>query len=136
MIDQLTAEQYAADRASAAELRAAMALIDFPVFAMASPATEDFGPFAKVPSEQIQPAGFKCSSCRKPVRRLKKVVPVLIPRLIIHACKCGAVVGWEDEWQASARSWPSIIELLKQNRAGIIIINGGKETPPDFQGVN
>jgi hypothetical protein len=113
-----------------------MAPIDFPVWAMASAATEDFGPFIKVPSEQIQPAGWKCKICRKPVRRFKQIVPVLIPRLVIHACKCGTAVCWEDEQNPNKKNWLSIIDLLKGTDTQIVIFNGDKETPPGFQGVN
>jgi hypothetical protein len=109
-------------------------------FLMAKPPgdlpSEDFGPFLAIGSQLIQPAGWKCQSCRKPVRYLKQVVPVLIPRLIVYACNCGAMVCWEDERQASRKNWPLIIELLNKTGAKIAICNSGKDTPPSFQGIN
>jgi hypothetical protein len=76
--------------------------VSFGPFLMAAPPpsdspSEDFGPFIAIGSQLIQPAGWKCKGCGKPVRVLKQVVPVIIERLIVYACNCGATVHWEDE---------------------------------------
>jgi hypothetical protein len=136
----LTPEGYAADRAFAAELRATMAQIDprIPVWAMASgpPSVEQtFGPFKNVPSELIHSAGFRCPLCGRKVKRLALKTSI-VPRLMIYVCKCVNVTTWEDETAPTVRTWPDTIELARLTGAGILMFNGGGETPPDFQGIN
>jgi hypothetical protein len=98
--------------------------------------TEDFGPFIAVGSQLIQPAGWKCKGCGKPVRVLKQVVPVIVERLVVYACDCGAVTCWEAERQATRKTWPFLMELLKETGAKIAICDSGKDTPPGFQGTS
>jgi hypothetical protein len=97
---------------------------------------EPFGPFTNVPSDQIQFAGFPCCRCRKPVRRFGVVIPGLIPRAMFYGCRCGNVMVWEDERQPTAAIWLSNLDLLKDTDCELAIFNGGKETPPGFQGIN
>jgi hypothetical protein len=96
----------------------------------------DFGPFLGVEAELISPAGWPCRRCRKPVKKLAVVVPCLVPRLIFHACECAAVCTWEDEAQPTRRSWRPLVELARQTGARLLGFNGGRDTPPGFQGVN
>jgi hypothetical protein len=134
----LTAESYAADRAFAAQLRATMAGIKgrFPVWAMAAPPPrQKLGPLTATGGQLIQPAGWRCQDCSEPVMFLRQAVPDLVPRLVIHACECGAVVGWEDEQQPSRKLWPHFIGLLKEADAKVLMLHNGRETP-GFSGVN
>jgi hypothetical protein len=113
--------------------------VTFGPFLMAAPppgASEDFGPFIATGGQLIQPAGWKCKCCGKPVRVLKQAVPVIVERLIVYACDCGASVHWESERQATRKNWPLIIELLKESGTKVIICNSGKDTPLGFQGTN
>jgi hypothetical protein len=113
--------------------------VTFGPFLMAAPppgASEDFGPFLAVGSQLIQPAGWKCKGCGKPVRVLKQVVPVIVERLMIYACDCGASVHWESEINPTRKSWPFLMEMLKGTGCQIAICNSGKDTPPGFQGTN
>ena len=113
--------------------------ISFGLYLMARtrpPGTEDFGPFLAVGGQLIQPAGWKCKGCGKPVRVLKQAVPVIVERLIVYACDCGASVHWESERQASRKNWPFLLELLKETGCKIAICNSGKDTPPGFQSIN
>jgi hypothetical protein len=113
--------------------------ITFGPFLMAAPppgAAEDFGPFLAVSSQLIQPAGWKCKGCGKPVRVLKQAVPVIVERLMIYACNCGASVHWESEINPTRKSWPFLMEMLKGTGCQIAICNSGKNTPPGFQGTN
>lgn len=99
-------------------------------------ATERHGPFL-VPSELIKPAGFCCKSCRHPVRVVRQMVPLLLPRICIFACGCGVGVAvWEDECQPTENTWRLNMELARKTGAGMLIFNGGKDTPPEFQGRN
>jgi hypothetical protein len=114
--------------------------ISFGPYLMAEPPsdspTEDFGPFIATGGQLIQQAGWKCQSCRKPVRVLKQAVPVIVERLIVYACDCGATVHWESEFQPSRKRWPLIIELLKETGCKIAIYNSGTDTPPGFSGTS
>jgi hypothetical protein len=98
--------------------------------------TEHFGPFLNVPSAAIGRAGFRCDSCRKPVRLFRQAVPTLVPRMVFYACRCGTIVVWEDERQPTQAIWPMLFELLRRSGAGVLIFNGAKETPPGFTGIN
>jgi hypothetical protein len=99
--------------------------------------TERFGPFLNVPSADIQRSGFDCHGCGKPVRRLRKVVPFLVARIVFYSCQCGTVVVWEDERQPKdAQHWAQNIRLLKKAHVEVIVFNGNKETPPGFSGIN
>jgi hypothetical protein len=102
-----------------------------------SPSGEDFGPFIATGGQLIQPAGWKCKECGKPVRYLKQAtIPSIIERLVVYACDCGASVHWESERQASRKNWPALLELLKATGCQIAICNSGKDTPPGFSGTN
>jgi hypothetical protein len=96
----------------------------------------DFGPFLGVDAELIHLAGWSCRRCRKPVRKLGVAVPFLVPRLIFRACECAAVCTWEDESQPTRRNWGALVELARQTGARLLGFNGGRDTPPGFQGVN
>jgi hypothetical protein len=97
-----------------------------------------FGPFANVPVDLIRSAGFDCPVCKTPVRRFGVVVPHLLPRALIYNCGCGkSIVCWEDELQPSCvEHWRENVELARQVNVEVVVFNGGKETPPDFQSVN
>jgi hypothetical protein len=95
-----------------------------------------FGPFKNVPVKLIHPAGFDCPLCRQPVKRFGLQTPI-VPRIMIHACECGpGVATWEDEQNPTIKTWPDTIQLARLTDAGIVIFNGGKETPANFQGTN
>jgi hypothetical protein len=98
--------------------------------------TEHFGPFLNVPSAAIRRAGFKCDSCRRPVRVFRHPLPMLVPRMVFYACRCGTIVVWEDERQPTQGNWRMNVELLRRSGAGVLIFNGAKETPPGFTGIN
>jgi hypothetical protein len=97
-----------------------------------------FGPFRNVPVELIRPAGFNCPICREPVRRAGLPVPGLVPRMMFYQCGCVlSVVCWEDEKQPGGPVlWRQNVRLARAARAQVVIFNGGKDTPRDFQGVN
>ena len=95
-----------------------------------------FGPFLNVPIELIHPAGFCCPLCREPVKRCGLQTPI-VPRIMIHSCKCGpSIVTWEDERSPTIKTWPLNIEFARKADAGVVIFNGGKDTPAGFQGIN
>jgi hypothetical protein len=95
-----------------------------------------FGPFVDVPTDMVTPAGFVCNHCRGPVERVAQVVPALTPRIIIYACRCGAVAVWEDEHQPDCRLWRCHVKLLREAKVDTLIFNGNKPTTTKFQGVN
>jgi hypothetical protein len=98
-----------------------------------------FGPFL-LTDEQLQevvPAGFKCLDCLGPVRKLKKVVPGLVARMVLYTCKCGSVMVWEAEKQPSGSShWRVNIELLRASGSEVAVFNGNKPLAPDFSGLS
>jgi hypothetical protein len=98
--------------------------------------SEPFGPFQSIPSAEIRFAGWPCKRCRRPVRKFGAVVPLLIPRMMFFACKCGTVAAWEDERQPSQKTWTNSVQLLKDSGVAVVVFNGGKDTPPEFQGLN
>jgi hypothetical protein len=63
------------------------------------------------------------------------VVPGFVPRLVIHACECGAVVGFEDEQQPTSNLWPYFIRLLREGNAEVLMLHNGREIA-GFQGMN
>jgi hypothetical protein len=102
-----------------------------------APKTENFGPFADIPSDSIKPVGFSCRICKHPVRRFCAVVPNLVPRMMFYVCKCGAIAVWEDEKQPKdAQHWRQNIKLLKKAGVGLVVFNGNKPTPASFSGIN
>jgi len=98
--------------------------------------SEPFGPFLAIPSAEIRFAGWPCSHCRRPVRRLATAVPNLTPRLLFFACGCGCVATFEDENRPNKRTWADCVRLLKESGAGMLVFNGDKPTPAGFKGVN
>jgi hypothetical protein len=95
-----------------------------------------FGPFLNVPAGLIHPAGFSCPLCGQPVRRFGLKTPI-VPRIMIHACGCGpSIVTWEDERSPTIKTWSFNINFARKANVDVVMFNGGKETPPDFQGLN
>lgn len=102
-----------------------------------SAGSENFGPFANVPSADIHPAGFACRVCRRPVRVLRRHIPLLVARMCFFQCGCGpTTVVWEDENQPNARVWPKNIRLARRTGAEVLIFNGDRELSPGFGGMN
>jgi hypothetical protein len=97
---------------------------------------EPFGPFREIPSDQIRFAGWPCPRCRKPVRKFGQVIPMLVPRMMFYGCRCVTVSVWEDEFQCGPKTWPRNVALAKRTGAGLLIFNGGRDTPPGFSGIN
>jgi hypothetical protein len=98
--------------------------------------TRTFGPFQNVPAEQIRSTGFVCGHCKRPVEMLAQSTPNLAPRMIFRACRCGTVVVWEDETQATEKTWWHSVKLMRKARVNVVMFNGAKPTTPEFQGVN
>jgi hypothetical protein len=98
--------------------------------------SEPFGPFLNIPSAEIRFAGWPCKRCRRPVRKFGKVIPSLVPRMMFFDCMCGTVAAWEDERQPSQKTWTKSVQRLRESGAGVVIFNGNKDTPPEFQGLN
>jgi hypothetical protein len=97
-----------------------------------------FGPFTNVPFKLIHPAGFNCPLCGQLVKCFGIQTPTAVPRMMIYSCGCGSsVVTWEDERQpTSAKHWRRNIQLAHRANVGVVVFNGGKDTPPGFQGIN
>jgi hypothetical protein len=98
--------------------------------------TVSFGPFCNVESNRITFAGWPCSRCRKPVRKMAVAAPNVAPRMIFYACPCVTVCCWQDERQPNAKIWPSNVGLALSTGSKVVVFNGDKPTPPDFQGIN
>jgi hypothetical protein len=97
---------------------------------------ERHGPLL-VPLEMIKPAGFICKYCRAPVRVVRQVVPFLVPRVCVYACDCGpGVTVWEDQSNPDAKTWARAMATAREARVDMIVFNGGRDTPPEFSGLN
>src|ERR1700738_3924427 len=95
-----------------------------------------FGPFLDVSAEDIKSAGFICYGCRRPVEKLAKALPLMVPRLIFYACQCGTIVVWEDETKPrGSRHWRMNTKLLKSAGVQMIIFNGNRPLAPAFSGI-
>ena len=96
-----------------------------------------FGPFVNIPVADIRGAGFICYGCRRPVEKLAKALPMMVPRLIFYACSCGTIICWEDERQPrGSRHWRMNTKLMRASGARVVIFNGNRPLAPDFSGTN
>jgi hypothetical protein len=97
--------------------------------------TVQFGVFSNVPEDLIVEVGFQCPICSRPVRRVGLATPELVPRMM-YGCSV-AVACWEDERQPrDSEHWSWNVELGKKHGAGMVMFNGNKPLPPEFQGRN
>jgi hypothetical protein len=97
-----------------------------------------FGPFLNVPAAEVDPAGFNCQRCNRAVEVLRKVMPGVVPRMILHSCPCQYMtVTWEDEGSPrNARAWRSALKLMKRAGVQVLAINRGDKGRPGFIGPN
>jgi hypothetical protein len=70
------------------------------------------------------------------VERFAQAVLGGVPRIIFHACQCGCVVVWEDETQVERKHWRSLVRLMQQTGAHLVMFNGNQPVRAGFSGLN
>ena len=97
----------------------------------------EFGPFL-IPLDYpfpIAKAGWVCRDCNKPVEKLIVCIPGGILRAHFYRCHCVCVGVWADEQQPHGAShWQMNVRLAQKTGAELLVFNGNKPLPPDFQG--